>query len=87
MPMVKPAWLTLIIFTFQRVWNSSNLQYVYSENLKTFPVALSQISAEGVASAGIAAAITFVIMVPPVVIFMFSQNAVIETMAHSGLKY
>ena len=86
MPMVKPAWLTLIIFTFQSIWNTTGVQYLYSENLKMLPVALQQISTAGIGRAGVASAVAVILMLPPVLIFIFSQNAVIETMAHSGLK-
>ena len=35
MPNVKPAWLTLIIFSFQDLWNMQGSNYIYSEELKT----------------------------------------------------
>ena len=42
MPMVKPAWLTTIVTTFQQVWAAGANQYVWSEDLKTFNSMLSQ---------------------------------------------
>lgn len=86
MPMVKPAWMTLVIFTFQGIWNTTGVQFIYSENMKMLPTALSQISTAGIARAGIASAVTVVIMIPPIVIFLISQKSVMQTMAHSGLK-
>ncbi len=86
MPMIKPAWLTLVIFTFQSIWNSTGIQFIYTENLKMLPTALSQISTSGIGRAGIASAIAVILMIPPIGIFLFSQNSVVETMAHSGLK-
>lgn len=35
MPQVKPAWLTLIIFCFQDLWNLQGSNYIYTEQLKT----------------------------------------------------
>ena len=35
MPMVKPAWLTLIIYSFQGLWNTGASAYIYSEQWKT----------------------------------------------------
>lgn len=35
MPMVKPAWLTLIVFSFQGLWQTGSSVYIYSEQLKT----------------------------------------------------
>lgn len=46
MPLVKPAWLTLIITTFQSVWNSGASPYVWSEQLKTFNSAITAILAD-----------------------------------------
>ena len=86
MPMIKPAWITLTIFTFQAMWNTTGVQFVFSEDLKMLPVALQQISTVGFARAGVGSAIAFILMLPPVVIYIFCQNAVLDTMAHSGLK-
>ena len=44
MPMVKPAWLTLMIFSVQSLWSTGASPYIYSEQLKTLPYALSQIA-------------------------------------------
>lgn len=86
MPQVKPAWLTLVIFSFQSLWNREGLTYIFSEQLKTFPTILSQISSSGVSRAGAAAAAAVVLMVPPILVFILSQSNVIETMATSGIK-
>lgn len=86
MPMVKPAWLTLIIFSVQNLWNSKASNFIYSEELKTLPYALQQIVSGGVARAGVGAAVTLVMMVVPVTIFILSESNIIETMASSGIK-
>ena len=86
MPQVKPAWLTLIIFCFQDLWNLQGSNYIYSEQLKTLPYALSQISAAGIARSGATAAVAVIMMVVPITIFMISQSNIIETMASSGIK-
>ena len=86
MPQVKPAWLTLIIFCFQDLWNLQGSNYIYSEELKTLPYALSQISAGGIARAGATAAVTVIMMIVPITIFIISQSNIIETMASSGIK-
>ena len=86
MPIVKPAWFTLIIFTFQSFWNTTGLQFIYREELKTLPTMLSQITSGGMARAGAAAAVAMVLMLPPVLIFILVQSSVIETMSHSGIK-
>lgn len=86
MPLVKPAWLTLIIFAFQQIWNREGLEFIYSESLKTLPTMLKQISAGGIARAGLAAAAAVVLMIPPVVTFIIAQSRIVETMSHSGIK-
>lgn len=87
MPAVKPAWLTLVIFSFQSIWNRTGMAYIYSEQFKVLPTILRQITQGGnIARAGVAAASTVLLMIPPIVIFIITQSNVIETMSHSGMK-
>lgn len=86
MPQVKPAWLTLVIFSFQSLWNREGLEFIFSEELKMFPTILKQVASSGVARAGAAAAPAVILMIPPIVVFLLSQSNVIETMASSGIK-
>ncbi len=87
MPSVKPAWLTLAIFSFQRNWNATSSSYIYTETLKTLPTALSQITAAGsVARAGEAYAASVLMMIPPIVFFIFAQSSTVKTMSHAGIK-
>ena len=86
MPSVKPAWLTLVIFTFQSMWNTTGVSYIYNESLKTLPSVLSNISTGGLARAGASAAVAVLLMIPPIAIVLASQSSVMETMSHSGLK-
>jgi ABC-type glycerol-3-phosphate transport system permease component len=86
MPMVKPAWLTLIIFTIQSTWNMGDNQYIYSEQLKTFSYALGQIAAAGIARAGVGAAISVFMLLVPLAVFIVTQSNIIETMSTSGMK-
>lgn len=86
MPQVKPAWLTLVIFSFQSLWNREGLEFIFSEELKMFPTILKQVASSGVARAGAAAAGAVILMIPPIVVFLLSQSNVIETMASSGIK-
>lgn len=86
MPMVKPAWLTLIVYSFQGLWNTGASIYIYSEELKTFNYAIGQIIAGGIVRSGAAAASTVVMMIVPIVVFIISQSNIIETMGSSGMK-
>lgn len=86
MPMVKPAWLTLIIFSVQNLWNIRGSNFIYEEQLKTLPFALQQILQGGIARAGIGAAVTLLIMIVPITLFIITQSNIIETMGSSGIK-
>ena len=86
MPMVKPAWLTLIIYSFQGLWNAGASMYIHSEQLKSFNYAIGQITAGGIARAGAAAASTVIMMMVPITVFVVSQSNIIETMGSSGMK-
>ncbi len=86
MPMVKPAWLTLIVFSFQGLWNATGATYIYSEELKSLNYAVSQIVAAGIARAGTAAAAIVFMMALPILVFVFTQSNIVETMSSSGVK-
>ncbi len=86
MPMVKPAWLTLIIYSFQGLWNAGNSIYIYSEQLKTFNYAINQIVTGGIARAGAGAAAQVIMMAVPISVFIITQSNIIETMGSSGMK-
>lgn len=86
MPNVKPAWMTLIIFSVQGLWNNKAATYIYSEEKKTLVYAMQQIQSGGIARTGQGAAVLVVLMVVPIAIFIFSESQILETMASSGLK-
>ena len=86
MPNVKPAWLTMIIFSVQSLWNTSAATVIYSEARKTLVYALQQIQAGGIARTGQMAAANVIIVSVPILIFVFSQSRILETMASSGIK-
>ncbi len=86
MPMVKPAWLTLIIETFKGLWNTGASIYIHSEQLKTFNYAIGQILAGGIVRSGAGAASTVIMMIVPITIFVVNQSKIIETMGSSGMK-
>ncbi|NLW55114.1 MAG: carbohydrate ABC transporter permease [Firmicutes bacterium] len=85
MPIVKPAWLTMIILVFQELWRTTGGNFIYAEHLKTLPYALNQIVAGGVARQGVGAATTLLMMVIPIIVFVFNQSKIVETMGTSGL--
>ena len=86
MPLVKPAWLTLIILLFQQLWNNDGGSFIYSEQIKPLSYALHQIVAGGIARTGTSSAVMLIMMIVPIAVFVLSQSQIIETMAHSGMK-
>ncbi|MCR5127596.1 MAG: carbohydrate ABC transporter permease [Lachnospiraceae bacterium] len=86
MPNVKPAWMTMIIFQVQALWNNKAQTIIYSEEKKPLVFALQQIQAGGIARTGQGAAVLVVVMIVPILIFVFSESQILETMASSGIK-
>jgi len=86
MPMVKPAWLTLIVFSFNGLWKTGESIYIQSEQLKTLPCAVTQLLAAGIVRTGASAASSCILMLVPIVVFIITQSKIIETMGTSGMK-
>ena len=60
--------------------------YIYSEQLKTFNYAISQLVTSGISRSGVSSAATVVMMIVPILVFVITQSNVIETMSASGMK-
>jgi ABC-type glycerol-3-phosphate transport system permease component len=90
LPLIRPAIATIVILSFQSVWNSADTSTVYinNDNLKTFAFYMNILTAgtNGVAGQGMAAAASLIMFVPNFVIFLVMQSKVMDTMAHSGIK-
>jgi ABC-type glycerol-3-phosphate transport system permease component len=90
MPNIKPAWLTVMIFAFQTVWNSSgatiSTTLIYDDKIKMISSLLSQVVAGGTARSGVGSVMGLILMIPPLVLFICCQNQVVETMSTSGMK-
>ncbi|MBR4116960.1 MAG: carbohydrate ABC transporter permease [Clostridia bacterium] len=86
MPIMKPAIMTVLLFSFQAMWSVVPGGTIFSEELKTLPYVMSAISAGGIARSGSAMAITVILMLPPILVFVVTQSNVLETMGSSGIK-
>lgn len=92
MPLLRPAWATLVVFTFVSNWNDyfSPLIFTTNEQMKTLPLALQTVSGgvggAALSRAGAVSAASLIMILPTIVIFMVMQSKVMETMAHSGIK-
>ncbi len=86
-PNTKPAWITATILMFQGIWNRDTSSIIYTESLKNLPALFRQMtSTSTVATMGMGAAIAVVLMIPPILVFVFSQSRMVETMTYSGMK-
>lgn len=86
MPLCRPAWITLIILSFQALWGTTGGVFLYSENIKPLSYVLSQVVSSGISRTGVSSAIALILLIVPSIVFAISQSNVIETMATSGLK-
>lgn len=92
MPYIKPAWATLVVFSFVSNWNDyfSPLIFISKDALKTLPLAVQTIAggpgAASLSTAGAMAVASLVMILPTIVIYTIMQSRVINTMAHSGIK-
>ena len=86
MPQVKPAWMTLTLFTFQSVWAQQPLNMVFDENLKLLNMAFTNVIAAGISRMSPYKGLGVVLMLPLIVVFLVTQSNVIETMSASGIK-
>ena len=90
LPLIKPAIATVVMLSFQTVWNDAGTSstYVDNEGLKTFAYYVSTLSSSSntVAAQGLSAVATLIMFLPNLIIFIILQGKVMSTMAHSGIK-
>ena len=86
LPMVKPCCMTLMLFGFRDVWSALPNGTIFNESLKTLPAVMSQITAGGIARSGSAMAVTVIMMIPPLLVYLVSQSNVLESMNSAGIK-
>lgn len=87
MPNCKPAWITLMIFSFQALWSTGGGIYIFTEKIKTLPFLFVTITSSTIISRlGVTAAVGLITILPPILMFVVSQSNVMSTMATSGMK-
>ena len=90
LPLIKPAIATGVILSFQQVWanvETSNL-YVNTDGMKTLTFYMSTLSNlnNAVQGQGVQAAATLIMFIPNLIVFIFNQKDVMNTMANSCIK-
>ncbi len=86
MPIAKPSWMTLMLFSFRDLWSTVPSGTIFSEELKLIPQVMTNITNGGIARSGSAMAATVLMMLPPIIVYFIAQSNVIETMSSSGIK-
>ncbi len=90
LPLIRPAIATIAILSFQSVWNNADISatFINTDSIKTFAYYMATLSSanNSVAGAGMTAVATLIMFVPNLIIFIFLQSKVMNTMAHSGIK-
>lgn len=90
MPLLKPAWSTLAVFSFVNNWNDSfsPLVYITSDAMKTLPLALQTMAggAGVVARSGTVGAATLLTTAPTIIVYTIMRGRVMQTMTYSGIK-
>ena len=90
LPLVKPAIATGIILAFQQCWgylDSSN-NFINTESKKTLAFYMNTLANANnmVQGQGVAAAASLIMFIPNLILFIYLQKDVMNTMAHSGIK-
>lgn len=87
MPVCKPAWTTVVVFSFVSYWNDyfGPLVFTNTDDMKTLTLAVQTIGSS-LSRTGANAAATLLMIIPTVLVYVLMQRQVIETMIHSGIK-
>ena len=86
LPIIKPALMTILLFAFRDMWAVATFDGIFTEELKTLPMIVNQIAAAGIARSGSTMAVTVILMIPPVLVYLCTQSNVMKTMNSAGIK-
>ncbi|QYF74435.1 carbohydrate ABC transporter permease [Cryobacterium sp. PAMC25264] len=87
-PNIRPALVTLVVFSFMGSWNSFlwPLVVLRSPELQTLPIALAGLQGQYVADWDIIMAGSVVSIIPMLALYIFAQKYIIQGVASSGIK-
>ena len=86
LPLAKPAVITLIILQFNTLWSATGGIYIYTQEKKPLSYAIGQIVNAGIARTGASSAVTLIMLIVPIAVFIISQSNVLDTFQTSGIK-
>jgi multiple sugar transport system permease protein len=88
LPLVKPGLIVVALFTFINVWNDflNPLIYLNDVNLYTLALGLLQFRGSYSSSWHLLMAGSTLVVIPPIIVFLFGQKYFIEGVTLSGMK-
>lgn len=88
MPLSKGSVATLIILSFNQVWNDYMAPMIYldSDAKKTIQLGLASFKQQYKADYGAIMAGTVCAVIPIIIVYAFAQKYIIDGMAHAGVK-
>ncbi|TBL80823.1 carbohydrate ABC transporter permease [Paenibacillus thalictri] len=87
-PLVKPAFVTVIILNFIWHWNEfeSPLIFLHDKSLYTIPLGITNYTDEFGTNYSLVSTAAFCALIPMLVVYLICQKWIIEGIASSGLK-
>jgi multiple sugar transport system permease protein len=88
LPLVKPALIVVALFTFMNVWNDFLNPLIYLNNEHLYTLALGLLQFRGTYSSNwhLLMAGSTIVVIPPIIVFLFGQKYFIEGVTLSGMK-
>lgn len=88
LPLIKPAIITLSIFTFMGAWNEFLWPLIATTEtaMRTLPVGLSTLQTQYVTNYGSMMAAATITFLPPFIFYLILQSKFVEGVALSGIK-
>lgn len=87
LPMARPAVVTCLILNFLSIWNEYLFALILlNEDSRTIQVAMSSLKGERIVDYGLIAGGVLISMVPVILLFIFSQEKIMQGMFAGALK-
>jgi multiple sugar transport system permease protein len=88
LPLVKPALIVVSLFTFINVWNDFLNPLIYLNDTNSYTLALGLLQFRGSYSSAwnLLMAGSTLVVIPPILVFLFGQKYFIEGVTLSGMK-
>ena len=88
LPLAKPAVITMILFTFIWAWNDYMGPYIFitTPAKQMLSVGIKMFQVNNSVDYGLQMAAATMVLIPIIVMFLFSQRYFIEGIATSGMK-